>query len=54
MSTTQSWPAVATVSQLRTALKLEPRPEPEPQPEPDPQPEPQASITKTADEQFTC
>ena len=41
---------VATVNQLRTALKLEPRP----QPEPDPQPEPRASITKTADEQFTC
>jgi hypothetical protein len=33
--------AVATVSQLRTAIKLEPRPEP------DPRPEPQRSITKT-------
>ena len=38
----------ATVSQLRTAVKLEPRPEPEPDPEP------QASITKTSsDEKFT-
>src|ERR1700758_521926 len=40
----------ATVNQLRTAVKLEPRPEPEP----DPRPEPQPSITKTADEEFTC
>src|SRR5947209_7343667 len=40
--------AVATVSQLRTAVKLEPRPEP------DPGPEPQASITKTSDEEFSC
>ena len=39
--------AVATVNQLRTAVKLEPRPEP------DPRPEPQRSITKTTDEQFT-
>ena len=39
--------AVATVSQLRTAVKLEPRPEPEPRREP------QRSITTTADEQFT-
>jgi hypothetical protein len=39
--------AVATVSQLRTAVKLEPRPEPEAQPEP------QASITKTSDEELT-
>ncbi len=39
---------VATVNQLRTAVKLEPRPEPEP--EPDPRPEPQRSITKTTDE----
>jgi hypothetical protein len=39
--------AVASVSQLRTAVKLEPRPEP------DPGPEPQASITKTSDEQFS-
>ena len=43
--------AVATVNQLRTALKLEPRPEPEP--EPDPRPEPQCSITKTTDEAFS-
>ena len=39
---------VATVNQLRTAVKLEPRPHP------DPRPEPQRSITKTVDEQFTC
>ena len=39
---------VATVSQLRTAIKLEPRPQP------DARPEPQASISKTSDEQFTC
>jgi hypothetical protein len=37
--------SVATVNQLRTAVKLEPRPEP------DPRPEPQRSITKTSDEQ---
>ena len=30
MSTMRRWPAVATVSQLRTAVKLEPRPEPDP------------------------
>jgi len=43
--------AVATVSQLRTAVKLEPRPEPQPaQPQPDPRPQ----VTKTgSDEQFT-
>ncbi len=39
---------VATVNQLRTALKLEPRPQPEPGPEPRP------SITKTSDEEFSC
>ena len=33
MSTTRSWQPCATVSQLRTAVKLEPRPEPGPQPE---------------------
>ncbi|WP_156762971.1 DUF222 domain-containing protein, partial [Mycobacterium sp. E787] len=40
--------AVATVSQLRTAVKLEPRPEPAPGPPPEP------SITHTSDENFTC
>ncbi|WP_156664758.1 DUF222 domain-containing protein, partial [Mycobacterium sp. 852002-51057_SCH5723018] len=39
---------VATVSQLRTAVRLEPRPEP------DPRPEPQRSISKTCDEQSSC
>jgi hypothetical protein len=39
--------AVATVSQLRTAVSLEPRPEP------DPGPAPQASITKSSDEAFS-
>ncbi|WAJ46759.1 HNH endonuclease signature motif containing protein [Mycobacterium sp. Aquia_216] len=39
---------VATVSQLRTAVKLEPRPQP------DPRPEPQPSITQTSDEEFSC
>jgi hypothetical protein len=49
----------ATVNQLRTAVKLEPRPEsesepdPGPEPQPEPQPEPKPSITKTSDEQFT-
>ncbi len=42
--------AVATVSQLRTAVKLEPRPEPDPIRAA----EPQRSITKTIDEEFTC
>ncbi len=41
---------VATVNQLRTALKLEPRPEPEPDFPPDPRP----SISKSSDEQFSC
>jgi uncharacterized protein DUF222/HNH endonuclease len=41
--------AVATVSQLRTAVKLEPRPEPEP----DSRPEPQRSITKTTTDTST-
>ena len=40
--------SVATVNQLRTAVKLEPRPQP------DPRPEPQASITQTCDEEFSC
>jgi Domain of unknown function (DUF222)/HNH endonuclease len=38
----------ATVNQLRTAVKLEPRPEP------DSGPQLQPSITKTASEEFTC
>ncbi|OBA83955.1 hypothetical protein A9W99_06050 [Mycobacterium sp. 1164966.3] len=40
--------AVATVGQLRTALKLAPRPEPEPRPE-----EPERSITRICEEQST-
>ena len=40
--------ACATVNQLRTAVKLEPRPEP------DPRPQPQPLITKTSGEQFSC
>ncbi|WP_136623091.1 HNH endonuclease signature motif containing protein, partial [Mycobacterium attenuatum] len=39
---------VATVNQLRTAVKLEPRPDPDPRPQPPP------SITKTCDEKFSC
>ena len=39
--------ASATVSQLRTAIKLEPRPDP------DPKPEPQRSISKTVSETHT-
>jgi hypothetical protein len=38
---------VATVSQLRTAVKLEPRPDPDPRPERKP------SITKTSDAKFS-
>ena len=38
--------AVATVSQLRTAISLEPRPDPAPRPDP------QASISKTSDAHF--
>ncbi len=40
--------AVATVNQLRTAVKLEPRPEPEPLPAPE------RSITATTTEQGSC
>jgi hypothetical protein len=40
--------AVASVNQLRTAIKLEPRPEP------DARPHAHASITKTSDEQGSC
>jgi uncharacterized protein DUF222/HNH endonuclease len=42
--------AVATVNQLRTAVKLEPRPEPKP----DSRPEPERSITKTTDNHGSC
>ncbi|OSC41568.1 HNH endonuclease signature motif containing protein [Mycobacterium decipiens] len=38
----------ATVNQLRTALKLEPRPQP------DSRPQPQPSITKVTDDEFSC
>jgi len=43
--------AVATVNQLRTAVKLEPRPELESRSD---RPEPQASITKTSDDESSC
>lgn len=47
----------ATVSQLRTAVKLEPRPKPQPQPEAPPvsesRPEPPRSIATTCDEHAT-
>ncbi|WP_197379954.1 HNH endonuclease signature motif containing protein [Mycolicibacterium mengxianglii] len=43
----------ATVTQLRTAVKLEPRPEPQPETEPQPRPEPPRSITSTSDDQST-
>ncbi|MGE2716010.1 DUF222 domain-containing protein, partial [Mycolicibacterium litorale] len=50
--------ANASVHQLRTALKLQPRPEPEPEPKPEddepaPAPEPPCSITTTSDDQYT-
>jgi hypothetical protein len=41
---------VATVSQLRTAVKLEPRPDPEP----DRRPEPERSVSKTSDAHGSC
>ncbi|MCV7197438.1 HNH endonuclease signature motif containing protein [Mycobacterium angelicum] len=44
----------ATVNQLRTALKLEPRPEPRPRPEPERERERERSITTTTDEQGSC
>ncbi len=47
MSITAQLAAVATVSQLRTAVKLEPRPDPDPRPDPEP------SITKGSDERFS-
>ncbi|ETB20527.1 hypothetical protein O983_21350 [Mycobacterium avium 09-5983] len=40
--------AVATVNQLRTAVKLEPRPQPEAKPAPQP------GLTKTSDEELSC
>lgn len=51
--------ADASVNQLRTALKLEPKPPPAPdtgddrEAEPAPDPGPQASITTTADDDYT-
>ncbi|MBX7448037.1 HNH endonuclease [Mycolicibacterium sp. 3033] len=51
----------ATVTQLRTALKMQPKPAPEPEPEPDDDgeepvtvdPGPQVSISSRSDEQYT-
>jgi hypothetical protein len=40
--------SVATVNQLRTAVKLEPRPKP------DPRPQPERSFSKTSNEQGAC
>lgn len=48
MTTTPPLAAVATVTQLRTAVKLEPRPEPDRSPW-----APQPAITKTSDDNFT-
>ncbi|GAS87149.1 DUF222 domain-containing protein, partial [Mycolicibacterium brisbanense] len=49
--------AVATVAQLRTAVKLAPRPEPEPEaepaPEPEPVPEPERSFTREVHDDST-
>ncbi|KGI70397.1 HNH endonuclease [Mycolicibacterium rufum] len=49
--------ASATVTQLRTALKLAPKPRPEPSTDadsdPEPDPGPQPSVTTTTDEQYT-
>ena len=44
----------ATVNQLRTAVKLEPRPEPEPEPDLPARARERGSITKTTDERCTC
>ncbi|OBE99916.1 HNH endonuclease signature motif containing protein, partial [Mycobacterium sp. 852002-10029_SCH5224772] len=46
--------AVATVAQLRTAVKLEPRPQPEPQPEAEFEPGFEGSFIATADERGSC
>ena len=67
MSTTRELAASATVSQLRTAIKLEPRPEPDPTARTrsaararsatrsrSDRSEPQRSISKTTDEESTC
>jgi uncharacterized protein DUF222/HNH endonuclease len=43
--------SVATVNQLRTAIKLEPRAEPDSRPQP---PEPQRSVTKTTTDEGSC
>jgi hypothetical protein len=42
--------SVATVSQLRTAIKLEPQPEPDP----DIGPQPEVSISKNTDGKYSC
>jgi len=46
--------AVATVNQLRTAVKLEPRHDPGPRPDPEARPEPERSIASTANEAGSC
>ncbi|AQA01440.1 HNH endonuclease [Mycobacterium sp. MS1601] len=43
----------ATVQQIRTAIKQEPKPEPLPDAEPAPQPEPERSLTQTSDGEST-
>ncbi len=45
--------AVATVAQLRTAIKLEPRPEPEPDAEAEPAVEPKRSFRKEVHDDYT-
>ena len=50
MSTTCSWRRCATVTQLRTAVKLEPRPEPDAEPDPELEPKPQCSFSASPTE----
>jgi hypothetical protein len=45
--------AVATVAQLRTAVKLEPRPEPEPEADAEAEPEPKRSFRKEVHDDYT-